>query len=288
MHEIFKIAISGSSKLNILPILLMILCVGCSDERKHTNSNPPENMVLFPAGSYRMGEDSAYSLSNQKPIHEVHLNAYFIDETEVTVADFLEFIRDDGYKNQEFWTKDGWQYLQKLRQKSAAVTPASLNKTGRNKPRQPMSGMTWYEADAYARWAGKRLPTEAEWERAARGLDGRLYPWGNEMDMSRLHNIMPAAYRVGPVGDYPAGASPDGLLDMAGSLWEWVSDWYDESYYVYSQRENPAGPVKGTEKGLRGGAWGPNRLQWKSTYRYSEKPDVRRADIGFRCVRDAR
>lgn len=233
-----------------------------------------------------MGENFAHSLSNQKPMHEIYLDSYFIDKTEVTVADFREFIRDGGYKKEEFWTKEGWQYLQKQEQKPYVVTPESLNKPGRNNLRQPISGICWYEADAYARWAGMRLPTEAEWERAARGLDGRIYPWGNEMDMARLHYIMPATYRVGRVGDFPTGASPDGVLDMAGSLWEWVFDWFDEDYYSHSQRENPTGPVIGTEKGLRGGAWGPNRLQWKSTYRYSEKPDVRRFDIGFRCVRD--
>lgn len=234
-----------------------------------------------------MGEDSAYALSNQQPKHEVHLGAYYIDKTEVTVGDFREFVSDGSYKKEELWTNRGWQFLQKEGKKTFAVVPESLSKTGRNNPHQPISGINWYEADAYARWLGKRLPTEAEWERAARGLDGRIYPWGNEMDLSRLHYIMPATHRVRRVGDYPTGASPDGVLDMAGSLWEWVSDWYDEDYYSYSQRENPAGPAKGAEKGLRGGAWGPNRLQWKSTYRYSEKPDVRRFDIGFRCVRDA-
>ena len=256
----FTVATSHYGKLSGLPILLTILCISCSNEARQTKPDPTGSMVSIPAGSFRMGDDSSIALSNQEPTHEVYLDAYFIDKTEVTVADFRAFIRDGGYKKQAYWAKEGWQYLQTLARKPYAVTPESLNKIGRNNPRHPISGISWYEADAYARWSGKRLPTEAEWERAARGLDGRIYPWGNEMDLTKLHYIMPSSHRVGPVGDYPTGASPDGVLGMAGSLWEWIADWYDEDYYSYSKRKNPAGPARGTEKGLRGGAWGPQPL----------------------------
>ena len=266
-------------------LLAAVMFIGCSKEDEQVNQLQ-EEMILIPSGSVMIGEDSQYSFPNQKPVHKVHLDAYYVDVAEVTNSQYREFIRDGGYKRKEFWTKEGWAYLQKALQGYRPVTPWSLARHGFNKPHQPVCGVVWYEADAYARWCGKRLPTEAEWERAARSTDGRIYPWGDEFDYTKVYYGLAGTFSVNQVGSYPNGASADGLLDMSGSVWEWVADWYSGHYYLDSPSKNPSGPSRGHQKVLRGGAWGPNRLQWKATYRYSEKPNVRRFDVGFRCARN--
>ena len=270
-----------------LPVILIIIYTvflsGCSKKQVSDNIPHETEMIIIPKGDFMMGDNSKYSLINQKPIHKVNLREYYIDKTEVTVAQFEEFIQDNGYKTKKFWTKNGWEFIQMT--KDWEKMPLSINRSGFDNPNQPVSGITWYEADAYARWCNKRLLTEAEWERAARGTDGRVYPWGNEMDYTKLYYILSGTSRLKNVGSYSAGASPDGILDMSGSLWEWTSDWYEENYYSITPIENPTGPNEGNEKILRGGAWNSDRLQWKSTYRNHERPGIRRFDIGFRCAR---
>ena len=268
----------------------LILTVLAAYDQSSVSSEPPEDMVLIPAGEFIRGTDSEQANTDQKPAHQVYLDAFYIDKYEVTNAEYEEFILVGGYKKREFWTEEGWNFIQKFQfdadEWHQIETPLQYGENSvSTDPNHPVIGVSWYEANAYAAWAGKRLPTEAEWEKAARGTDGRIYPWGNEMDFSKL-SYFPHATKVQTVGSFANGASPYGVLDMAGSVWEWCGDWYGEGYYSQSPQKNPKGPDKGEYRVLRGGGWDSIRLQLRCSYRYYELAGRRTYNVGFRCVQD--
>ena len=240
-------------------------------------SEPPKGMVLIPAGEFTMGADDPQAPDDQRPARKVNVNAFYIDKHEVTNAQFQEFILADGYNKREYWTKEGWDFTQKKRSYYNYPTKKTyrIDKPlgfGRNvisiAPDHPVIGVSWYEAAAYAKWAGKRLPTEAEWEKAARGTDARIYPWGNKFDFSKL-NYFPHHEKLSPVGSFPDGASPYGVLDMAGSVAEWCTDNDKETKIV------------------RGGGWNAIRLQLRCVHREAQPPTYQYYNLGFRCAKDA-
>lgn len=249
--------------------------------------------VWVPAGTFTMGTDAAAiarlkaaspppwvtpALDAEAPAHEVELTSgYWIDRTEVTNAAFDAFVAAGGYTDRALWSDEGWAWLGG---KDVARLP--LHCQG-DVPEHPRMCLTWYEAEAYAAWRGGRLPTEAEWEYAARGADSSVYPWGDEFEIE-LANVVNS---VGPkpVGSYPAGKSWVGALDMAGNAMEWVADWLDPAYYAASPAQDPTGPASGTVKVEKGGWWGSNEFVARSAYRhYEDPPTYGDKHIGFRVA----
>ncbi len=222
------------------------------------------SLLLVPGGKFAMGDDEV------SPAREVFVDTFYIDRFEVTTAQYAKFLAGTGGDAPEYWDT------------LAGDATAQL----------PVIGVSWNDANAYCRWAGRRLPTESEWEKAARGTDARVYPWGDEspgMERANYQNSAPEPYAGGlsAVGAHAAGKSPYGAEDLAGNASEWVSDWFSESFSsddVY----NPRGPAEGDQKVIRGGGRydPPDRLV--SARRQYASPDTRGEDIGFRCASDPR
>lgn len=225
-------------------------------------------MVLIPEGPFWMGRDGIEALEDERPRHQVWLDAYSMDLYEVSTAQYARFLA--ATKRPPPWQ---WETV-------------DLSVHGD----RPVIGVDWEDAEAYCRWAGKRLPTEAEWEKAARGTDERLYPWGNQTPTASLANFALGArfsysQVLMPVGHYKQGTSPYGLYDMAGNVWEWVQDWYGANYYEVSPERNPQGPEQGQFKVLRGGSWS-DLPKYLLTYgRFKLPPATRNSFAGFRCVK---
>ena len=219
-------------------------------------------VVRVPAGAFLMGSPPDQGEAHERPQHEVDLSAFLIDKTEVTWRQFGKFAQDQG------------------RQLPRAPLWGRIDE-------YPVSFVLWEEAAAYCKWVGGRLPTEAEWEKAARGTDGRKYPWGNDWDQERCNSIQGGPHRPRPVGDFPSCVSPYGALDMAGSMWEWSADRHGAGYYADSPRKDPQGPASGMTRVMRGGAW-MSHYQWlRTAHRFKAPPTTRHAHHGFRCAQDA-
>ncbi|MEK6525625.1 MAG: SUMF1/EgtB/PvdO family nonheme iron enzyme, partial [Nitrospirota bacterium] len=214
---------------------------------------------------------------DEYPRHEVYLDVYYIDKFEVTNGRYLEFVRATGHRppqNVKDPSRNLWQ---------GGLIPESIAD-------RPVINVDWYDADAYCKWAGKHLPTEAEWEKAARGTDDRRFPWGNVEPTHKHLNYnqrWQGEKTLMPVGSYAAGKSPFGAYDMAGNVWEWVADWYDPLYYEQSPERNPKGPELGTHKVLRSSGWEVETPLVRSVTRVKSDPLNRNHSTGFRCAADA-
>ncbi|MBM3181059.1 MAG: formylglycine-generating enzyme family protein [Chloroflexi bacterium] len=221
--------------------------------------------VYVPEGEFLMGKGDAYKNADS-PQHAVFLDAFWIDKVEVSNAMYIkcmqagfctELVSDNIYYQ-------NWVYRD-----------------------HPITYVTWVQANEYCQWAGRRLPTEAEWEKAARGTDGRMYPWGDEAPNPRLANFSGSLiHEAVSVYRYPLGASPYGALNMSGNAREWVADWYDLKYYLSSPRRNPAGPEMGLEKSMRSGSYNEDGREIAVTHRYRHEPQSAGLSRGFRCAQD--
>ena len=224
------------------------------------------SMAVVPAGEFVMG--SVTGDADEQPVRRVYLDAFFMDLYQVSVGQYAKFLEATSQA-----APPDWSIMNKSRHQN-----------------RPVVNVDWADANAYCTWAGKRMPTEAEWEKAARGTDGRTYPWGNELPTGFRANSMKEKWSnhwvVMPVGMYEEGKSPYGLYDMAGNVWEWVSDWYASDYYESSPSQNPVGPPTGESKVIRGGSWGSGSKDLRSADRDTHVPSARGLGTGFRCAKN--
>jgi len=226
-------------------------------------------MVYVPAGEFLMGstDSDAQANDNEKPQHTVSLDTFWIDRTEVTRAQYKKCV-----------------------QAGACQAPYYDSDFAASEATRPVEGISWQAAAAYCQWVGRQLPTEAQWEKAARGTDGRIYPWGNQRATCE-YAVMDDGSGNGcgksntwPVGSKPRGVSPYGALDMAGNTGEWVADWYDDKYYVDSPPQNPQGPPSGQLRVYRSGLYYSEATAIRASVRGSSVPDGRESNLGFRCA----
>jgi formylglycine-generating enzyme required for sulfatase activity len=222
------------------------------------NRRDQAEYVFVPAGAFLMGSQEP---ANEAPVHEVNVESFWIGRTEVTNEQYGRCVDAD-----------------------VCTPPGNPAWRDAARAKYPVTHVNWSQAATYAEWAGGRLPSEAEWEKAARGPDQRLYPWGDAVANNERLNFQFANGGVMPVGTYPAGASPYGVLDMAGNVEEWVADWYAPDYYAQSPRDNPPGPERGIYRVVRGGSFHSSRGDVRTTHRGTAFPDAKFESVGFRVV----
>ena len=228
-----------------------------------TSETDGMTQMYIPEGEFFMGKGEVRKNDNS-PQHIVYLDAFWMDKYEVSNAMYLKCMQDGACSEMvsDNTTYNNWIY--------------------RN---HPITYVTWEQANVYCQWAGRRLPTEAEWEKAARGTDGRKYPWGNEAPNARLANFDGSMiHEAVSVYRYPLGASPYGVLNMSGNVREWIADWYGEDYYLTTPYTNPTGPETGTERSLRSGSYNEDKNEITITSRYRHEPQSAGLSRGFRCA----
>jgi formylglycine-generating enzyme required for sulfatase activity len=284
------------------------------------SENPVDGLsvVYIPDGTFTMGSSTSYNLRKgfcTTPQHQVSLDAYWMDQTEVPVSAFRKFVDATGYitdaeKNGNagwIWSykKNNWDKIDGPDRGPNWKKPLGGKTVPTGLDSHPVTQVSWFDAKAYCEWSGGRLPTEAEWERGARGdKDARIYPWGSDPANDTLLNFGEKSFKcrmcdfrfndgyqyTAPVGSFPAGASPFGLLDMAGNAFEWVQDSYDgTSCYPTGKVDNPEPPEGGAERMMRGGSYAEyDGIYWKLRVdnRWSRPPGSSFADVGIRCAYD--
>ncbi len=261
-----------------LPLIAFLLSAGAfvglviaQDLPKEITAKDGAPMVLVPAGAFWMGLAEGEGLDDEQPRHRVYLDVYHIDQFEITTERYAKFLAFTGWQKPLNWTM--------------VTLPEHATR--------PVIGVGWADADAYCRINGRRLPTEAEWEKAARGTTERRFPWGEKKPAASLAlfgQMAKFSYDLlKPVGSFPGGESPYGAFDLAGNVAEWVEDWYDGEYYRNSPEKNPPGPRTGQYKMVRGGSWSDMPVYLMAAGRTSKlPPDTRNAFIGFRCAQSAK
>ncbi|GAA4383330.1 ergothioneine biosynthesis protein EgtB [Tsukamurella soli] len=257
--------------------------------------------ITVPAGPFAMGTDTdPWALDNERPAHVVDVPAFAIDAVPVTNARFLEFIADGGYQRPELWTERGWAH----RTAEGITAPRFWERdtdgtwwrrrfgtTAAVRPQQPVVHVSWFEADAFARWAGRRLPTEAEWEKAARfdpaAGRSRRFPWGDDDPTPDRANLGQRHLEPADVGAYPAGASPLGVQQLIGDVWEWTSSEFHgyPGFAAFPYREYSEVFFGGDYRVLRGGSFGTDEVACRGTFRNWDHPIRRQIFSGFRCAR---
>ena len=275
-----------------------------NSQNSPVNSSAQNGMVLINGGTFLMGTDDG--MEYESPIHEVQIKSFYIDEHEITVAEFAKFVEAANYKTDA--EKFGWSGVFNLKtgeweKSDGANWRHPDGAKSEPNPNEPVTQISWNDATEYSKWADKRLPTEAEWEFAARGgLVGKRYAWGNDLRPNGK-----------PVANWWQGTFPNkntnedgfiarapvksfapngyGLYDTAGNVWEWTADWYADDYYKNSPRENPTGAKNGDERAIRGGSW-MCAENFCTNYRVAARshatPDSGLNNLGFRCVRAAK
>ena len=275
----------------MLVLVISMVVVGCSNDATDQDLDPsgsatlsgtpiqfvpqeiifPKDgakMVLVPGEEFKMGDHFNDGLKDEVPMHTVYVDAFYMDAYEVTNQQYQKFIDATGYQ-----------------------PPKQLEDPKFNSPNQPVIGVDWFDAVGYAKWAGKRLPTEAEWEKAARGsFIGKRYPWGNyithnDANYNGSNGRDQWVWKPASVGSFPPNRY--GLYDMAGNVSEWCWDWYDSNYYSLSAKKNPKGPIQGAYRIVRGGSWNSNKYYLRVATRNFNSPESYYQYCGFRCVCDA-
>jgi len=277
-------------RLFILIIIwtLMFSSFGC-DKKRESVGKDGVVMALIPAGEFQMGSSGNIlhadghreGYRDEKPVHTVHVDAFYMDKYQVTNAQYRRFVQETGHREPDgnAWVPEKGGF------RSGFKAWSDESFKGDN---QPVVCVSWEDAMAYAKWAGKRLPTEAEWEKAARGgLEGKKYPWGDDITHDNANyeekDGKDRWKYAAPVGSFAPNGY--GLYDMAGNVWEWCLDWYNRDYYADSPERNPKGPDSGNWRVLRGGSWDYHAVGLRCAHRHKFDPETRFSVVGFRCVK---
>jgi formylglycine-generating enzyme required for sulfatase activity len=253
-----------------------------------------EEFIMIPAGEFEMGDHFQEGDGDEVPVHSVYLDAYYIGKDKVSNREYRQFIENGGYADQKYWAEGGYG---EFGRQPRFWEDDRFNGGGLSgNDNFPVVGVSWFEAMAYCSWLSElsgmscRLPTEAEWEKAARGKENRRYPWGASIDGSYAnfeHSGDPFEPGITPLRFYDKNVSFYGVRDMTGNVWEWCLDWYAGSeYYAVSPKNNPAGPLSGSSRVLRGGGWVDSAYYHRAANRNSSFPENRNPIQGFRCVRE--
>ncbi len=259
-------------------VLLVHLFASASFAEDAKDTSGTENMAFIEGGIYEMGSRRSlrelipgdlmhtdrHALGPENPAHHVHVDGFYMDIYEVTNAEYEKYVNAEGKKKPRFFDHPDF-----------------------NGPRQPVVGVPWKEAVKYCAWKGKRLPTEAEWEKASRGKRHISYPWGNEPPDAKKVNFNEELNKTSAVGSYEAGKSDYGVYDLSGNVSEWTHDWHLPEYYLFSPKANPQGFERGQYKVIRGGNWRNNAHYVNMTYRNATVPSMSNKTVGFRCVKSA-
>jgi formylglycine-generating enzyme len=291
-----------------------------AEERERVRSGSTEGMVKLDGGEFLMGTESpeAFPADGEGPVREVSVDGFWMDARPVSVEQFREFVRATGYRSES--ERYGWSFVfhahvrpELIEDRAGGVTwwckvseahwakPEGPDSSTEGRTHFPVTHISWNDAAAYAKWAGKRLPTEAEWEYASRGgLEQKTYPWGDELTPDGVHlcNVWQGEFphndtgedgwtSVGPADAYPPNGY--GLYGITGNAWEWCSDWFHPSWHVTAARVNPTGPPSGKTRVMKGGSYLCHRSycnRYRVAARTSNTPDSATTNISFRCVRD--